>query len=129
MSATAFRWGIVLGALALAHAADASAQSATYKCIHRGKVVYTQVPCAAGTKPLGEDGRPRVNVRYQMPPQDRAVIARRAPLSVTARQECSALDHTLVEQQHDLQAKGGAATLQDEMPLVRSKKRFRELKC
>ncbi len=57
------------------------------------------------------------------------MIARRAPLTPEARHECSALDHTLVEQEGALKAKGGAATIEDEMPLVRSKKRFRELRC
>jgi hypothetical protein len=130
MAGSAIRWGVVLGALVLAHAQEASAQGApAYKCMQRGKVVYTQIPCSAGAKPLGDDGRPRVNVRYQSPPQDRAVAARRAPLPATVRQECSALDHTLVEQEGELKAKGSAASLDDEMPLVRSKKRFRELKC
>ena len=128
MAGSAIRWGIALGALVLAHAGEASA-GATYKCMQRGKVVYTQIPCAAGAKPLGEDGKPRVNVRYETPPQTRAVIAKRAPLTPEARQECSALDHTLAEQEGALKSKGGAATLDDEMPLVRSKKRFRELKC
>jgi hypothetical protein len=129
MAGTAIRWGFVLGALALLHVPQASAQGASYKCIHRGKVVYTQIPCAAGARPIGDDGRPRVNVRYQSPPQDRAVIARRAPLTAQARQECTMLDHTLREQEADLKARGTGVTLQDEMPLVRSKKRFRELKC
>lgn len=130
MSGTAIRWGFMVGVLALLHAGHASAQGgAAYKCYRGGRVVYTQIPCAAGTKPLGENGKPRVNVRYQSPPQDRAVIAKRAPLSVEARQECSTLDHTLREQEMELKAKGGGATVQDEMPLVRSKKRFRELKC
>lgn len=130
MSGTAIRWGFVAGVLLLAHVADASAQGApAYKCISRGKVVYTQVPCRAGAKPVGTDGRPRVNVRYESPPQDRAVAARRAPLPPAARQECSALDYRLREQEGELKAKGSTATLQDEMPLVHSKKRFRELKC
>lgn len=130
MAGSAIRWGIVLGALVLGHVPEPSAQGApAYKCMQRGKVVYTQIPCSAGAKPLGDDGRPRVNVRYQQPPQDRAVVARRAPLSPAAKQECRTLDHTLLEQEGDLKAKGSAATLQDEMPLVRSKKRFRELKC
>lgn len=129
MAGTAIRWGLVVGALVFAPVPQASAQGAAYKCVYKGRVVYTQIPCAAGAKPLGDDGRPRVNVRYQTPPQDRAVIARRAPLTPEARRECSALDHTLVEQEGELKAKGSAASLQDEMPLVRSKKRFRELKC
>ena len=130
MSGTAIRWGLVMVALLLAQLPDAAAQGRpTYKCIRGGKVVYTQIPCRAGAKPLGEDGRPRVNVRYQSPPQDRAVAARRGPLSVAARKECSALDHTLRDEEQGLKAKGSAATLEDEMPLVRAKKRFRELKC
>ena len=52
-----------------------------------------------------------------------------AELSPEERQECSALDARLANEQAMLKAKGDAATLQDEMPLVRSQKRYRQLHC
>jgi hypothetical protein len=67
--------------------------------------------------------------RWQVPSQTRAVMARRARLSPEDRKECYALDARMREQHQELKAKGAGATLQDEMPLVRSEKRFRELHC
>ena len=132
MPGTATRWGIVLAAVAVLHiACEAHAQDAssppTYKCVRRGGVTYSQLPCTGG-KTIG-GAKPRVNVRYETPPQDRAKAARRAELTAEARHECTSLDARLREQEHELKAKGDAATLHDEMPLVQSKKRYRELKC
>lgn len=128
MSGSAVGWGSALLAAGLLAASAVQAQDApTYKCVRRAGVTYSQLPCAGGT-PIGQ-GKPRVNVRYETPPQDRAKIARRAGLSETARHECGALDATLQAEEQELKAKGDAATLQDEMPLVKSKKRYRELKC
>jgi hypothetical protein len=70
-----------------------------------------------------------VSVRYEAPPQDRAKAVRRAQLSEEARHECTALDVRLPEQEAELKAMGSAATIHDEMPLVSSKKRFRQLGC
>jgi len=132
MPGTAIRWGTVLAAFAALHVAcDVHAQDAsstpTYKCGRRGAVVYSQLPCGGG-KVIGAN-KPRVNVRYETPPQDRAKAARRGMLSADARQECTALDGRLHAQEVELKSRGDAATLQDEMPLVQSKKRYRELKC
>ena len=122
------RWGTACAALvALQVAGGAWAQTPAYKCVSKGRVVYTQVPCG-DAKPINSP-KPRVNVRYETPSQERAKIARRAPLSAEDREECGALDHRMQEQEAEVKARGDAATLQDEMPLVRSKKRFRELKC
>lgn len=131
MSSMAIRWGTAFAAVvALGAACNVSGQeNPTYKCVARGRVVYTQIPCSGGAKPMGAAGKPRVNVRYDAPPQDRAVAAKRASLSPGERHECSGLDQRLHEQETELKAKGAAATLDDEMPLVRSRKRFRELKC
>lgn len=128
MSGMAMRWGMGLVVLAALQAPlDAQAQdTALYKCRANGRVVYTQIPC--GGKPLNEP-RPRVNVRYETPSQDRARIARRATLTAEARQECGALDTRMQAQEAEFKSKGDAGTLEDEMPLVRSKKRYRELKC
>ena len=130
MSAMAIRWGTILAGIATLHASCnvRAEDSPTYKCVYKGQVVYTQIRCG-NAKPLGSSGKPRVNVRYEAPPQDRAVAAKRASLGAAERHECSGLDRQLHEQEADLKAKGDGATLQDEMPLVRSKKRFRELKC
>lgn len=100
----------------------------TYKCVSaRGEVTYTHVPCTGGQR-IGA-GAPRRTERSRPVPQDRATIARRAVLTEEERQECKALDARLVQQQQEVEARGDAATLDDEMPLVRSKKRFRELRC
>lgn len=128
MAGMAMRWETALAATLLLVATQAGAQETpTYKCAYKGGVVYTQVPCSGG-KELGTP-RKRVNVRYETPPQDRATIARRSKLSAEARQECVALDERMPEQERELKAKGDAMTLQDEMPLVFNRKRYRELGC
>ena len=128
MRAMARSWArSVVAILALGGAYSVLAQNApTYKCVSNGRVVYTQTQCGEA-KPLN-GGKPRVNVRYETPSQDRAKIARRAPLTDEARQECSGLDTRLKEQEAELKARG-EVSIEEEMPLVRSKKRYRELKC
>jgi hypothetical protein len=109
-------------------AAQVQAQDTpTYKCASKGRVVYTQIPCPGG-RTLGAAG-PRRTDKHQAPPQDRATIARRARLSPEEKQECKALDARLKQQEGELKAIGASATLQDEMPLVKSKQRYRELRC
>jgi hypothetical protein len=127
MLESVLRWRIVLAAATVFMAAGAQAQTAAYKCVSQGTVVYSQVPCA-GARAVKER-LPRNTDKWKKPPQDRAKIARRALLSPEDRQECSALDDTLAEQDQMVKAKGEAVTLEDEMPLVRSKKRYRELRC
>jgi hypothetical protein len=129
MPARAMRWGMAsAGLLALAFACGAQAQETpAYKCVSKGRVVYSQIPCA-GARPIGS-ARPRVNVRYETPSQDRAKIARRATLSEAERHECTGLDARLRDQEAEVRSRGDAATLQDEMPLVHTRKRYRELKC
>jgi hypothetical protein len=119
----------VLAAIALVTtAAAAPAETAAFKCVARdGTVLYSQVPCA-GARAVGDPSYRSTN-KWKQPPQDRAKIARRALLSPEDRQECSVLDDRMHEQETMLKAKGEAATLQDEMPLVQNKKRFRELRC
>jgi hypothetical protein len=118
---------LAAGALAML-AAAAPAEIAGYKCVGRdGTVLYSQVPCPGG-RVVGD--RPyRSTNKWKEPPQDRAKIARRALLSAEDRQECSVLDVRMREQETLLKAKGAAVTLDDEMPLVQNKKRFRELRC
>lgn len=110
-----------------AGAQEAPALTPTYKCSSKGKVVYTQIPCAGGRE-LGPAGARRAD-KYKTPPQDRARLARRGQLSPEARRECTALEGTMKEQEAQLKAKGAAPTLQEETPLVKTKLRFRELKC
>lgn len=131
MSPVANRWATALAAVMALHVPCSvqAEDNPTYKCVAKGRVVYTQIPCSGNSKPLGSNGKPRVNVRYEAPPQDRAVAARRAQLSPAERNECLGLDHRLHEQEMEIKSKGTSATLDDEMPLVRSKKRFRELRC
>jgi hypothetical protein len=124
---TAQKTSIVLGAALLLAAGAALAQQPTYKCVARGRVTYTSVPCTGG-RVVGVH-RMQETDKWKTPPQDRARIARRAPLSPEERQECSALDARMASEQAMLKAKGDAATLQDEMPLVHSKKRYRQLHC
>ena len=125
MAGSAHRWIggalLVLGALA---ASQGTAQAEAWRC---GTRTYSQVPCTGGrqvgVKPQRETDKAKA------PPQDRAVAAKRASLTPEDRKECRALDVQLRDQQRSLRAKGEAATLDDEMPLVRTKKRFRELHC
>jgi hypothetical protein len=107
--------------------APAAAQQPTYKCASRSGVTYTEKPCTGG-RVVGE-GTPRQTDRSVRPPQDRATLARRATLSAEEKQECKTLDKLLRDQQAELKKKGDAATLQDEMPLVHNKKRYREIGC
>lgn len=111
----------------LAAAATGHAQQPMYKCVTKHGVTYSQVPCA-GAREIGA-GKVHVTDKWKAPPQDRATRVRRAGLTPEEREECTALDVRLHEQQEALKAKGEGATLQDEMPLVFSKKRYRELKC
>lgn len=132
MAGTAKRGAMLLGgALWLLAGAPAGAQGnpsgPTYKCGTRNGVVYTQVPCAGG-EVIGA-GATRRSDRYARPPQDRALAARRAQLPPEQRQECSELDARMKQQAAALKAKGPEATIQDETPLIKSKLRFRELKC
>lgn len=98
-----------------------------YRCPTPGRVTYSQVRCPGG-KLVGPRGS-RESSRWQPVPQDRAVVARRARLSAEDRQECATLDRSMRQEERLLKAKGEAVTLDDEMPLVRMKKKFRETKC
>lgn len=108
-------------------AAPVTVQATTYKCAAGGATIYSDRPCT-GARPLEKKKPPRTD-RSRPVPQDRATIARRAVLTEEARAECRQLDTRLVQQQAELKAKGEGATLEDEMPLVFTKKRFRELHC
>ncbi|MCC2673968.1 MAG: hypothetical protein K0R58_915 [Ramlibacter sp.] len=112
--------------LALA-CAPAAAQQTTYKCVTRSGVTYTEKPCVGGRE-VGPRSR-RVTDKSVPPPQDRATLARRATLSADEKKECRTLDGLLRDQQAELKKKGDTATLQDEMPLVHNKKRYREIGC
>lgn len=114
------------GAAALAAAAFA-VPAQTYKCPSRGSATYSDLACTGG-RPLGAGGT-RSTDKNKPVPQDRAKIARRARLTPEERAECRTLDGRIVEQQAALKAKGKDVTLEDEMPLVFTKKRMRELRC
>ena len=118
-------WLLLAGAPAGAQ--EAPALTPTYKCQSNGRVVYTQIPCSGGRQ-LGSAGVKSAE-KYKTPPQDRAKAARRAQLTPEARQECTALEGRMKEQEAELKAKGTEPTLQEETPLVKTKLRFRELKC
>jgi len=116
------------GAAALALAAFAApAQTTTYKCSSRGGTTYSDRVCSGG-RPLGAGGA-RSTDKSRPVPQDRAKIARRARLTPEERAECKTLDGRIVEQQSALKAKGEGITLEDEMPLVHTQRRMRELRC
>lgn len=118
----------MLACVAAAVLLPAAAQAQPmYKCAGPSGVTYTQVPCPGG-KEIGPTTR-RITDKSVTPPQDRATIARRATLSPEARAECSALDASMRDQAAQLKSLGTGATLQDEMPLVHNKKRYRELGC
>ena len=128
MPGRAKRWGRwFVAAVVVSAACSALAQGRPmYKCVSQGRGVYQQTQCG-DAKPLNS-GKPRVNVRYETPSQDRAKAARRAPLTAEARQECSGLDTRMKELEAQFKAKG-EVTPEEEIPLTRSKKRYRELKC
>lgn len=127
MVAMAKTWGVLLAGLLMLQAADiVDAQAPMYKCVQRGRVTYSQTLCPGGRE-FG--GKKRVTVRYQTPPQNRATAMRRAQLPQEARSECKALDARMPRQEAELKAIGTAATPHDELPLVSSRKRFRELGC
>ena len=113
-------------AMVLAHG-PAHAQKPTYRCADRSGVTYTEKPCLDG-RVVSPSGR-RVTDKSVPPPQDRATLARRATLSADEKQECRTLDKTMRDQQAQLKARGDAVTIEDEMPLVRNKKRYREVGC
>lgn len=125
----AWTWTAILAAAPLLVAAGASHAQVdpAYKCWSRTGVAYTQVPCPGGRQ-VGSTVRASTD-KGRPVPQDRARIAKRAVLTGEERQECRALDARLREQEAELNALGDTATLEDEMPLVHSKKRFRELGC
>lgn len=122
------RWmpALMAGWLVLA-SAPAGAADPVYRCASRNGVTYSQAPCAGGRQ-LGQEA-PRRTSRAKVPPQDRATRAKRALLSPQDRQECRNLDVAMREQSAALAARGDAATLADETPLIKSKLRFRELRC
>jgi hypothetical protein len=125
MAVSAHRWikGALLVLAALA-ASQAGAQMQVYRC---GARTYSQAPCPGG-RLVGVTPH-HVTDKSKPPPQDRAVAAKRAVLAPEERQECRALDVRLRDEQRSLRAKGEAVTIDDEMPLVRAQKRFRELRC
>ena len=121
------RANVAAAALLALGCGAAAADQPAYKCVGRSGVTYSQVPCA-GAREVGEAPR-RVTDKSVPPPQDRATLARRAVLSPEEKQECRALDGLMRDQQAHLKSLGGSASLQDEMPLVHNKRRYRELGC
>ena len=125
------RWGraLALAALLLAvglvRAQDGGPP--TYKCGTRDGVVYTDKLCP-GAREMGPAGARKTD-KHKPPPQDRAKAARRAQLTPEVREECEKLEVTVKAQEAEFKAKGPTATVQDETPLVKSRLRFRELKC
>lgn len=102
-------------------------QQPIFKCgTAGGGVTYSHVPCP-GAKEIGASTQ--ATARYSTPPQDRAKAMRRAELTASVRQECEGLDASIQREQASLKAKGDAATITDEQPLVKSKLRARELRC
>jgi hypothetical protein len=113
--------------LALAYGPAGAQQQTAYKCVNRSGVTYTQMPCAGGHE-VGAGSR-RVTDKSVAPPQDRATLARRSTLSAGEKQECRTLDVLMRGQQAHLKELGSGAALQDEMPLVHNKRRYREIGC
>jgi hypothetical protein len=108
---------------------NAQAQRPIYKCPTKGGgVVYTHVACDPAN-PLGTRKPAASSPRHVAPPQDRAKAMRRAQLKPEVREQCEVLEDTMGQQEAELKAKGAAATITDEQPLVLNKKQFRELRC
>jgi hypothetical protein len=101
-------------------------QQPIFRCASGGGVTYSHVPCPGG-KEVGAENK--AVSRYSTPPQDRAKQMRRAELTAEVRQECENLDAAITREQASLRAKGDAATITDEQPLVKSKLRARQLRC
>jgi hypothetical protein len=118
---TMLGWGI--GMLVLLLASQCAQAQAVYKC-GRG-TTYTDVPCGRALA----DSPKRVSKRYEVPPQDRAVAARRAQLAPEERQECVGLDATMREQNALLQEKGESNVPEIDSALVKNKMRYRKLGC
>lgn len=108
-------------------AAPALHAQTTYRCPSGTTATYSDLACTGG-QPVGAAG-PRHTDKSKPVPQDRAKIARRATLTPEERAECRTLDAKQVEQEAFLKTRGKDATLEDEMPLVFTKKRLRELRC
>jgi hypothetical protein len=118
--------GLLLTASGLS---GAQAQRPIYKCPAKGGgVVYTHVPCGSAN-PLGAKKPAASSPRHVTPPQDRAKAMRRAQLKPEVREQCEALEEAMEQQEAELKAKGAAATITDEQPLVMNRKQFRELRC
>jgi hypothetical protein len=117
----------VAAAVLLVAASQAGAQT-TYRCPHKGGVTYSQTPCTGGTVVTDKPSK-KAAARYVVPPQDRAKAARRAELTPEARKECSALDKSIPQQEAFVRTRGTAVTPDEERPLVKSRLRFRELRC
>ena len=120
-------WVACAGAAMLLLAVPAHAQNTAYKCPSGKTATYSDLACTGG-QPVGAAG-PRKTDKATPVPQDRAKIARRARLTPEQRAECKSLDDKQLEQEGFLKAKGKDATLEDEMPLVFTRKRLRELRC
>lgn len=118
---------LAAGLLLALNAGAAAAAQPVYQCPGRNGVTYTHVPCN-GAREVNPD-RKRVAKRNPAPPQDRAKAARRAQLSPEDRKECTALEKTVAEQEAFVKTRGAALTDDEERPLVKSRLRFRELRC
>jgi hypothetical protein len=118
---------LLAAALLALSSAAVQAQTTAYKCPSRGSATYSDVACTDGRR-VGAPA-PRQTDKTRPVPQDRAKIARRSVLSEEERAECRVLDARILEQQAALKARPAPVTLEDEMPLVFSKKRLRELGC
>src|SRR4051794_39792717 len=94
----AMRWGLMIVAAGwlLAAAVPAAAQ-VTYRCGAPGRVTYSDRACPGGRQ-VGASA-PHHADKWKAPPQDRAKIARRASLPAEAKQECTALDARLQQQE------------------------------
>ncbi len=123
------RWihGVAAAVLLVLGASQAQAQT-VYRCPHKGGVTYSQTLCPGG-QPMADKPSKKAAARYAVPPQDRAKAARRAELTPEARQECSALDKSIPEQEAFVRTRGAALTPDEERPLVKGRLRFRELRC
>ena len=105
-------------------AGPVQAREPVFKCSSKRGVTYSQVQCPGG-KELVPTPR-RVTRTFPPPPQDRAVLARRAPLSDDAKRECRRLDAWLPQQEQLLRT---AFDAERDRAWVQGKLRYREMGC
>jgi hypothetical protein len=113
-------------AFAAAFPATAQQQPPVFKCVSKGAVIYSHVPCPGGTE-LGEK-KAKADEKLVTPPQDRAKAARRAALKPEVREQCETMEARINEEEARLKTLS-TVTPTDEKEVLNLKIKSRELRC